>query len=74
MYKQYRRTNIAEMFPYNPHESLGSDVSISEVDRANGSPKEGDMIARNPDNHNDRWLIAEKYFKDNFEEIKVDND
>ena len=30
----------------------------------------GDMIARNPDNHNDLWLIAGEYFKNNFEEIK----
>jgi hypothetical protein len=44
-------------------------VSISDVDKANGSPKIGDMIARNPKNHNDQWLVAEKYFKDNFEDI-----
>jgi len=44
------------------------DVSIAEVDRRNGSPKEGDMIARNPQNHADKWLVAAKYFKDNFRE------
>lgn len=42
-------------------------VSISDEDLFNGSPKLGDMIARNPKNHNDQWLVAEKYFKDNFE-------
>jgi len=31
-----------------------------------GSPKEGDMIARNPANHKDQWLVAAKYFKENF--------
>ena len=44
-------------------------VSISDVDKANGSPKRGDMIARNPKNHADVWLVAEQYFKDNFEAI-----
>lgn len=41
-------------------------VSISDVDKANGSPKLGDMIARNPKNHRDQWLVSEQYFKDNF--------
>jgi len=44
-------------------------VSISQADLDNGSPKIGDMIARNPKNHNDQWLVAEQYFKDNFKEI-----
>lgn len=43
-------------------------VSISDADLNNGSPKIGDMIARNPKNHNDQWLVAEQYFKDNFED------
>ena len=42
-------------------------VSISDADLLNGSPKLGDMIARNPKNHLDQWLVAEQYFKDNFE-------
>jgi len=46
----------------------GVVVSISKEDRKNGSPKLGDMIARNPKNHNDQWLVNEQYFKDNFEE------
>ncbi len=44
-------------------------VSISDADKQNGSPKIGDRIARNPINHNDQWLIAEQYFKDNFEQL-----
>lgn len=44
-------------------------VSISSVDKENGSPKIGDMIARNPKDHNDQWLVAEQYFKDNFEQL-----
>jgi hypothetical protein len=27
----------------------------------------GDMIARNPKNHSDQWLVAKQYFEDNFE-------
>ena len=42
-------------------------VSISDVDRNAGSPMPGDMIARNPKNHADKWLVAAKYFTDNFE-------
>ena len=44
-------------------------VSISKADKDNGSPKEGDMVAINPKNPNDRWLVAEQYFKDNYELI-----
>lgn len=44
-------------------------TSISNADKENGSPKVGDMIARNPKNYLDQWLVAEQYFKDNFEEI-----
>lgn len=83
MFKQYRRKQIAELRPVieadikafendkNPHVMRDTEfkVSISDVDVANGSPKIGDMIARNPNNHNDEWLVAEKYFNDNFEPI-----
>ncbi len=44
-------------------------ISISDEDLKNGSPKLGDMIARNPKNHSDQWLVAEQYFKDNFEQV-----
>lgn len=67
-YKKYRRTQIAEMKPYEPGEDLG-DVSISAADRKAGSPKRGDMIARNPKNHDDQWLVAAAYFADNFEPL-----
>lgn len=43
-------------------------VSISDVDKKEkGSPKIGDMIAINPKNPTDQWLIEEKYFKENHE-------
>jgi hypothetical protein len=74
-FKQYRRKQIAELRPYVPGEWLGkpalmADVSISAEDLKAGSPKPGDMIARNPKNHADQWLVAEQYFKDNFEAME----
>lgn len=83
-FKQYKRTQIAEMRPVtdadirafkqdqHPHSMRDTEfkVSISDVDRQNGSPKIGDMIARNPKNHNDQWLVAKQYFEDNFEPMQ----
>ena len=66
-WKKYKRKGVSEMRPYRRGEVLLPEVSISEADRLNGSPKVGDMIARNPKNHNDQWLVAEKYFNDNLE-------
>lgn len=65
-YKQYKRKGLSEMKNYEQGENL-TGVSISDADRTNGSPKVGDMIARNPKNHEDKWLVAEKYFNDNLE-------
>lgn len=64
-YQQYRRIQIAELRPYIPGEPMDG-ISISAPDKENGSPKVGDMIARNPANHDDKWVVAEKYFNDNF--------
>lgn len=66
-YKQYRRRQkVSELRPYVDGEDL-RHVSISPEDEKAGSPKPGDMIARNPKNHDDKWLIAAEYFADNFE-------
>lgn len=81
-FKQFRRTQIAEMRPVTESDISLFDngliiiygdnevvISISDEDLKNGSPKLGDMIARNPKNHSDQWLVAEQYFKDNFEQV-----
>jgi len=80
-FKQYRRKQIAELRPVESYEiltfrsegklkpHLDVEVSISQEDLKNGSPKRGDMIARNPKNPKDQWLVAEQYFQDNFEPI-----
>jgi len=79
MFKQYKRSAIAEMrevtadeakMTYIEFMSKNPRVSISISDKEEGSPKFGDMIARNPKNYEDQWLVAADYFKDNFEEIK----
>ncbi len=68
-FQQYRRSQIAELRPYVSGEDMRT-VSVSDVDAAKGSPKTGDMIARNPKNHEDRWLVAAQYFADNFESAR----
>ena len=81
-FKKYRRTQLAEMRPVTENDIFiykvndlmtdgdeGVKISISNEDYINDSPKIGDMIARNPKNHNDQWLVAEQYFKDNFERV-----
>lgn len=65
-WKQYRRKGLSEMRPYVVGENMNG-ISVSDADRNNGSPKVGDMIARNPKNHSDQWLVAQKYFVENLE-------
>jgi hypothetical protein len=71
-YKQYRRTQIAEMTDWTPDFDM-TNVSVTAVDRNAGSPKEGDKIARNPADHDDKWLVAKAYFEANFEENHANN-
>lgn len=74
-FKKYKRTNIAEMREVTQHEVdnpdaiLDNGISVSQADLENGSPKIGDMIARNPDNHADKWLVAKDYYEKNFAPI-----
>jgi len=77
-FKQYRRTGLSEMRPVTKAETgltaywltKKMNISVSEEDKENGSPKIGDMIARNPKNHNDQWLVAKQYFEDNLELVE----
>lgn len=66
-WKKYERMRqFAEMRPYIPGEMLGQAISISDFDLRHGSPKLGDMIARNPRNYQDQWLVSQEYFEENF--------
>lgn len=64
-FTQFRKKALAEMRPYEPGEDL-TGVSISDEDKAAGSPKDGDMIARNPTNHADEWLVSQQFVADNY--------
>jgi len=72
-FARYRRKQIAELRPLSPNETLQSladaKISVNAEDIRAGSPKLGDMVARNPKNHNDQWLVAAQYFADNFEPV-----
>jgi hypothetical protein len=67
-FQQYRRTQIAEMEPWGEGYDM-THVSVSAPDKEAGSPKPGDMIARNPKNHGDKWLVTARYFAENFEPL-----
>jgi len=73
MFKTYKRTNTTEMrhvsteeFANGPQRLIDQGISISKADIDAGSPTLGDMIAHNPNNHADQWLVNEQYFNDNF--------
>lgn len=66
-FERYRRSQIAELRPFVDGEVLSVRVSISQSDFEAGHPMPGDMIARNPANHDDQWLVAADYFAANFE-------
>jgi len=67
-YRRYRRTQQAWLAEWTPDVDM-SRISISAEDRAAGSPRDGDMIACNPANHADQWLVSAAYFAGNFEEL-----
>ena len=60
----YKRKGQIELRPYQPGENLDK-ISVSPEDE----PKEGDMVARNPNNHSDQWLVNSDYFKKNYEVV-----
>ena len=67
MWKRYIKKAITEMREYVPNEDLTRIlVPLGHL------PKEGDMIARNPDNKSDMWLISAEYFQDNYAIIDFD--
>lgn len=67
----YRKKQLQKLIPWEPNMPMAL-VSISDADKENGSPKQGDMIAINPDNATDMWLVAEKFFNENYEPADKD--
>lgn len=66
----YRKKQLQEFIPWTTGMSMDL-VSISEADKENGCPKEGDMIALNPKDNKDRWLVAKEFFEENYELVSV---
>lgn len=64
----YIKTQVQEMNPWTPETDM-SRVSVSEADKENGSPKEGDQIAINEKDRNDQWLVAKESFERNYQEV-----
>ena len=62
-FKRYKRKGLSEMRPYISGEDL-SEISVSPTD---DPLTDMGMVARNPDNHEDQWYVAKKYFEDNLE-------
>lgn len=68
MPKTYRKRGTIEAEAWQPGIDM-TGVSVSPNDAENGSPKTGDMIARDPENPADRWLISATYFRRHYEEF-----
>lgn len=66
-YSNYRKKGLAEMRPYIPGEDL-TGISVNKED----TPGEGGMIARNQDNHEDKWYVAKAFFEKNYEPAEAD--
>jgi hypothetical protein len=67
--KYYRKKALQPMTPWLEDTDM-TGVSISEADLAAGSPKQGDMIAFNNTDMEDKWLVAKKWFDENYIDTK----
>jgi hypothetical protein len=61
-WKQYTKTGSVEATPWTP------DYDMSKV-RSKETPVKGDMIARNPKDRDDQWLIKADFFEQNYQEL-----
>jgi hypothetical protein len=67
MPKLYRKKQMIEVERWTPGIDMAG-VTIGELDKNNGSPRDGDVIARNADgNPKDRWLISAETFQLTYE-------
>lgn len=63
-WRKFQRQSVQELRPWGPDVDM-TKVSVSSVDTQAGSPKAGDWIARNPNDHADQWLVSARYFAEN---------
>jgi hypothetical protein len=68
-FKKYMRLVLTEARPYVLGELLPDTVTIFPLDRASGSPAEGDMIARNELDHDEQWLVSKNEFMKTFSKV-----
>lgn len=62
-FKAYYVSQYVELRPYVKDEDMTA-ITVSDQDARDGSPKEGDFVARNPDNHENLWLVtAERHYR-----------
>lgn len=64
-WKFYRRKGQIELRPY----VLGEDLSTISVSSEDNPEIDMGMIARNPNNHDDKWYVAKEYFDNNYVEV-----
>lgn len=65
---QYSRITIVEMRPFVVGEDM-TNIYVDPVLVEHGHPEEGDMIARNPRDRDEMWLMTRENFSTNFETI-----
>ena len=61
----YKRKGSIEARPATAEDYLNPQISVSPADREAGY--RGGMIACNPDNRADQWLISQAFFDNNYE-------
>jgi len=66
--RYFRKTAIQPMVEWHPEYDM-EGVSVSDADKASGSPMAGDFIATNPNSAKDKWLVAAKFIAENYEEV-----
>lgn len=67
-YRFFKKKAAQPMYDYKEGMCM-EGISISEADKANGSPKIGDMIAVNVKDASDKWLVAKEFMEENYEEV-----
>lgn len=69
-WKKYRRKEILEMRPYEPGEDLTKLITTRDISK--DEAKEGDMVARDPNDPDVQWIVSKKRFENHFEPVGVD--
>jgi hypothetical protein len=68
--RYFQKKTIQAMEAWHPDYDM-TNVSVSVEDSIADSPKIGDFIATNPNNPNDKWLVAEDFIKENYIEVNI---